>query len=232
MIVRSENIFSAELLRNSFVSMNQISMNRIRLSRESFDFAVTEGTEIFKNSRSLNFQDTVQTKINNCLVGAFGQQVFIEATKGHRVTKEECPQFAYDVLTTNGSLRNYCGWSDDRDASSPARVEVKVMSMEGRKWISFNDRMFKHVTRCAGSGMLDYVVFYGIQNINLDIQWNTSSETIIPESNCVADIGLLGVISAKVLTMPDLRRPSVYTKGESFLNKNQIHQKNLGVIFL
>jgi hypothetical protein len=193
-------------------------MPLVKLTQESIDFAVAEGTEIFKNSRSLNYRDTLQTKINNCLVGTFGQQVFIEATKGHRVTKEECPGFAYDVLTTNGSLRSYCGWSDDRADSSPARVEVKVRPVEGRKWITFNDQMFKHVTKCAGSGMLDYVAFYGIQNIDLE--------------NYVADVGLLGIVSSKVLTMPDLRRPSMYTKGDSFLNKNRIQQRNLGVIFL
>jgi hypothetical protein len=78
--------------------------------------------------------------------------------------------------------------------------------------------MFKHVTKCATSEMLDYVAFYGIQNIDLEAY--------------EADVGLLGVVSAKVLTIPDLRRPSMYTKGDSCLNKSRIHERNLGGIFL
>lgn len=192
---------------------------RIKLSQESIDFAVAEGTEIFKNSRSLNYRDTVETKVNNSLIGAFGQQLFIEGVNGHRVTRDECPEFAYDVLTTNESLRVYCGWSDSREASAAARVEVKVRPLsEGLKWISFNDQMFRHVTRCAGSEMLDYVAFYGIQNIDLKAY--------------EADVDLLGVISAKVLNQPDLRRASLYTKGDSFLNKTRINERNLGCIFL
>lgn len=189
----------------------------MKLSLESISFATAEGMEIFSNSRSLNYRDTLQTKINNCLVGAFGQQAFIEGTGGRRVTTEECPSFAYDVLASNEAIQKYCGWTlplkDDT-----ARVEVKVRPVENRKWITFNDQMFKHVTRCAKSEMLDYVVFYGAQNIDL--------------RTFEADVGLLGIISAKVLTLPDLRRPSMYTKGDSFLNKNRINERNLGCIFL
>jgi hypothetical protein len=193
-------------------------MTRIKLTQESVDFAIAEGTEIFNNSRSLSYRDTLQTKIANSLIGTFGQQAFIEGTKGHRVTRDECPGFAYDVLTCDKSLRVYCGWSETNSTSKPARVEIKVRPVEGRKWITFNDQMFKHVTKCATSEMLDYVAFYGIQNIDLEAY--------------EADVGLLGVVSAKVLTIPDLRRPSMYTKGDSFLNKSRIHERNLGVIFL
>ena len=191
----------------------------IKLTQESIDFAVHEGEEIFRNSRSLARGDTILTKIDNCLIGAFGQQVFMQATNGHRVTREECPEFAYDVLTTNESVRVYCGWSDPREASAPARVEVKIRPAAGPwKWISFNDQKFKHATRCAESGMLDYVVFYGIQNVDLDLY--------------EADISLLGIISATVLNQPDLRRRSMYTEGDSFLNKGRIHERNLGRIIL
>lgn len=190
---------------------------RIKLSQESIDFAVDEGTQIFKNSRSLTFRDTLEKKISNSLVGAFGQQAFIEGTGGRRVTLEECPSFAYDVQASNAAIRAYCGWSLPLKTDL-ARVEVKVRPVEGRSWISFNDQMFRHVTKCASAEMLDYVVFYGIQNADL--------------KSYEADIGLLGIISAKVLTMPDLRRPSMYTKGDSFLNKNRINDRNLGHIFL
>lgn len=190
---------------------------RVKLTQESIDFATFEGTEIFKNSKSLNYRDTLQTKINNSLVGAFGQQAFIEGTGGRRVTAEECPSFAYDVLAANEAIQKYCGWSLLPKAFT-AKVEVKVRPVENRKWISVNDQMFKHVTRCAESGMLHYVVFYGVQNVDL--------------KTFEADVGLLGIISAKVLTLPDLRRPSLYTKGDSFLNKNRINERNLGRIFL
>lgn len=190
---------------------------RVKLTPESISFAIAEGTEIFKNSRSINYRDTQQTKINNSLVGAFGQQVFIEGTGGRRVTVEECPSFAYDVKASNKAIHAYCGWTLPLQ-SDVARVEVKVRPVEGRSWISFNDQMFKHVTKCASAEMLDYVVFYGIQNIDL--------------KNYEADVGLLGIISAKVLTLPDMRRPSLYTKGDSFLNKNRINERNLGHIFL
>ena len=191
---------------------------RIKLSQESIDFAVREGEEIFQNSRSLARGDTILAKIDNCLVGTFGQQVFMQATNGHRVTREECPGFGYDVLTNNESVRVYCGWSDSREASGAARVEVKVRSGAARKWISFNDQKFKHVTRCAESSMLDYVVFYGVQNVNLD--------------SYEADVTFLGIISATVLNQPDLRRPSMYTEGDSFLNTDRIHKRNLGRILL
>ena len=194
---------------------------RIKLSQESIDFAVHEGEEIFQNSCSLARGDTILTKIDNCLVGTFGQQVFMQATNGHRVTREECPRFAYDVLTNNESVRVYCGWSDSREASAPARVEVKVRrvrSGEARKWISFSNQKFKHVTRCAESNMLDYVVFYAAQNVNLD--------------SYEADVTFLGIISATVLNQPDLRRPSMYAEGDSFLNTDRIHRRNLGRILL
>jgi hypothetical protein len=196
----------------------ELIMARVKLTPESIAFAIAEGTELFKNSRSLNYRDTVQTKINNSLVGTFGQQLFIEGTSGHRVTREECPGFAYDVTCTNHAVRSYCSWADEKLDSQSARVEVKVRPIEGRSWISFNDQMFRHVTRCAKQRMLDYVAFYGIQNIDLEAY--------------EADVGFLGIIKAEVLNDEDLRRPSIYTKGDSFLNKNRIHSRNLGKIFL
>lgn len=193
---------------------------RIKLTQESIDFAVDEGTKIFKNSRSLLPGDTLQKKINNSMVGTFGQQAFIHGTSGRRVTEEECPHFGYDVLCTNFALQSYCGWGIDRPGTDVVRCEVKVRPIENRKWISFNDKMFNHATKSARAGLLDYVVFYGIQNIDFQ--------------NYEADIALTGVISAPVLADESkvLRRPSLYTKGESFLNKNQIHSKNLGLILL
>lgn len=191
---------------------------KVKLTQQSIDFAIQEGTEIFKNSRSLTRFDTLRTKINNSLIGAFGQQVLIENTGGRRVSKEECPSFAYDVVCTNEAIHKCCGWSQPFPNSQEVRVEVKVRPVENRKWISFNDQMFRHVTRYSKSGDLDYVVFYGISNINLNAH--------------EADIDFLGIISAKVLTIEGLRSPSHYEKGSSFLNKYGIHDRNLGRIVL
>jgi hypothetical protein len=199
------------------------NLMRVKLTPESISFAIAEGTEIFKNSRSINYRDTQQTKINNSLRGAFGQQAFIEATSGHRVTVEECPSFAYDVKASNEAIHAYCGWTLPLEMAA-ARVEVKTTRIGHlTKWISFNDQMFKHVTRCATAGMLDYVIFYGVQNEDL--------------KNYEADVSLLGIISAKVLTQEFTgtdkeRRPSLQNKGDSFLNKNSINRQNLGRIFL
>jgi hypothetical protein len=195
-------------------------MTRIKLTQESVDFAIAEGTEIFNNSRSLQPGDTLQKKINNSMVGVFGQQAFLHGTGGRRVTKEECPHFGYDALCKNLDVRRYCGWSDCRSPGEDARCEIKVRPIENRKWISFNDQMFKHATRSAKTGLLDYVVFYGIQNIDFN--------------SYEADVAFTGIIGPKVLADSRMiyRRPSQYIRGDSFLNKNKIHDDGLGLIFL
>lgn len=193
---------------------------RIKLNDQSIAFAIEEGKEIFRNSRSLNYHDTEQTKINNCLIGAFGQQVFIEGTNGRRVTKEECPDFTYDVECVNLAVKAYSGWKDRRAEDAISRCEIKVRPMENRKWVSFNDQMMRHATRSAKAGLLDYIVFYGIRNIEL--------------SQYEADVVLAAIVLPEVICddLGVFRRPSLYTKGESFLNKGRIHERNAGKIFL
>jgi len=80
--------------------------------------------------------------------------------------------------------------------------------------------MFKHATRSAKAGLLDYVVFYGIQNIDF--------------KSYEADVAFTGIIGPKVLADSRMiyRRPSQYVRGDSFLNKNKIHDAGLGLILL
>jgi hypothetical protein len=193
---------------------------RIKLTQESIDFAVNEGKEIFATSRRLKASDREQTKIDNCLRGAFGQQAFIDMTGGRRVTKQECPGFNYDVVCKNSAVKDLCGWKDDRPSGALARNEIKVNSCENRDWIVLNNEMFEHATMSAERRLLDYVVFYLISNVDL--------------KKYEADIALLGVVAPKVLAdkTKTFRRPSKFDKAESFLNKNQIHWNNLGIIFL
>lgn len=193
---------------------------RVKLTQQSIDFSLKEGEEIFKNSRSLKPSDTLEIKVRNCLYGCFGQQQFIESTAGRRATKEECPDFSFDVLCANPRIHEYVGWSFKVPSEINARVEVKtiVTNFQRRGWISFNDSNFNWATECAANGNSDYLAFYGIHSIDLE--------------KYEADVALLGVTASRVLVDSNCRQPSKYAVGDSFLNTHRIHDRNLGRIFL
>ena len=200
---------------------------RVQLTPETIAWAEAEGTEIFSRSRSLREGDTNAIKVRNSTLGAFGQQVFIDRTNGHRVTKAEVPGFWYDVTCSDEMFKAYTGFSLGLD--HPARVEIKCIRMVNRsgKWVSLYENFLKHAIESAKRRRFDYLVVYGVSDQD--------------EAGHSADVELLAVVSAEVFD----DGPIVYCFPRStywndtdprtqmrYFNRGNIHADNLGKIFV
>lgn len=205
---------------------------QIRLSQESIDWAIEEGTEIFKNSASLRRDDTLMIKIRNSIFGAFGQQALIDHTGGRRVTKEEVPGFWYDVLVPWEKFYAYTGMATRVAADGTmldVRVEVKTIRMVNRsgKWVSLYENFLHHAIKSARADQLDYIMVYGVHGeINTDHS---------------AEIELLGVVSAKAFSRANIDfyfpRSTFWDDANPrtqmrYFNKRHLHEDRLGKIFI
>lgn len=191
----------------------------ITLTQESIDFARWEGTELFEHSRNLRPDDTVETKIRNSLVGAFGQQVMVEEVGARRVSKEECPNFAYDVVCNHYFLGEWAGYYDPSITSKVARVEVKTLGLEsGRKWISFNRKNIAHALKCARLRQFDYMTFFGIADLNLEEH--------------TATVDFLGIIPVRAVANDRLWKTSKFKPDMIYINHHDVNDGEYGSIFL
>lgn len=198
--------------------MNPFLVQRVTLSRENINFAIWEGTELFNNSRRLKPQDTVDTKIRNCLFGAFGQQVMMNELGARRVTKKECPDFSYDVLVDHDEFAEWAGYHTPEVKTRDARVEIKDLGVERRTCISFYDDNIAHAKKSAALRKFDYMTCFSVGNCDF--------------REYTADVCLIAVLPARTVANDRLWRDSKYQKDQKYLNTDEINAGEYGVVFL
>ena len=200
---------------------NPFPTQRVQLSRETIDFAIWEGTELYNNRVRVRPSDTLETKITNSLLGAFGQQVMVNELGARRVTKEECPDFAYDVVVNHDELLEWTGYRNRKQdvQTRDARIEIKDLGMATRKFISFYDGNVNHARKCAKNERYDYMVCFGVNNFS--------------RREYTADVNLIGILTAAtVSTESRLWRDSNFKADMKYLVASEVNTANAGLVFL
>lgn len=194
----------------------------VKLNQESLEFARLEGEEIAKAKklRHLDPEVVKEQKIANSTFGCYAQQLLIEQVGARRVTRREVPNFSHDVVVDHQKLLEFFGWEPSWEWAmiKTARLEIKSVHMEGRRWISFHDEYFAHALHCARHKWFDYLAAFGVNVIN--------------EEEKIAEVLVLGILTPHAFTNRETYLPSKHQVGQHYLKTQEVHRLNLGKIFI
>ena len=194
----------------------------VKLNEATLKFARDEGKDLAgaKKLREFDPKQMLKEKVKNSTFGSYAQQLLVEEAGARRVTRDEVPNFAYDVVVDHDRLAEFFGWKPSWDGRREelARVEIKSVHMEGRKNVSFHDKFFAHALECARWKRFDYLAAFGVN--------------VIDEEKKIAEVLILGILTPHAFVSSETFPVSRFNPEQHYLRTSAVHSKDLGRIFI